>query len=187
MRLKHPSRRQRLAITTALAIVAVTGCASANGAAPTPAASRSSPSAPAGSAPASAGPSTPAASSTVFATATPPNAPTQALTLYHVDVPAGAVIAPHQHPGQQLSHVTSGTLTYTVISGQVTVFDPPVNGKPGRSRTVAAPATIDVRAGQSLAERAGEIHRATNQSSTVVRIDIAVLVPRGDPLSIPAG
>lgn len=108
------------------------------------------------------------------------------MTLYHVDVPPGAVIAPHQHPGQQISHVTAGTLTYTVISGTVTVVDPPVDGKPGTSREVAGPATIDVTAGQTLTEPAGEIHRATNTGSDVVSIDIAILVPAGQPLSVPA-
>ncbi len=128
---------------------------------------------------------TPSAASTVFATATPPNAPTQQMSLYHVDVPPGAVIAPHQHPGQQLSHLTAGVLTYTVLSGTVTVFGPPRNGQPGPSRHVKGPATIEVRAGQSLAEPAGEIHRATNKGPAEVRIDIAVLVPHGDPISVP--
>jgi quercetin dioxygenase-like cupin family protein len=144
---------------------------------------------PAGSSPAtalssSASPVT--AQATIYASATPPNAPTQQMTLYHVDVPPGAVIAPHQHPGQQISHVTAGTLTYTVIAETVTVVDPPVDGKPGPAKAVTAPATIEVTAGQTLTEPAGEIHQATNAGTGVVSIDIAILVPLGDPLSVPA-
>ena len=101
--------------------------------------------------------------------------------------PAGRGHRPHQHPGQQVSHVTSGTLTYTVMAGAVTLVEAPVDGKPGPSRVITAPATIEVTANQSLTEPAGEIHRATNLGSSDVRIDIAVLVPQGDPISVPAG
>jgi quercetin dioxygenase-like cupin family protein len=168
----------RAVILGALTLVVAAGCGASttgNGE-PSVAASSAAPVSPS---------STSKAVSDTFASAVPPNAPGQQLTLYHVDVPVGAVIAPHQHPGQQVSHVTAGTLTYTVLSGTVTVFDAPVDGKPGPSHKVTGPATIEVRAGQSLTEPAGEIHRAANRGTVPVRIDIAVLVPKGDPISVP--
>ncbi len=197
---RRTTTRRRWALATAAASAALlTACGSsgqsvAAGAATAPVpttsatpATPATPAAPAAGAPTASPSTAPAAKATIFASATPPNAPTQTLTLYHVDVPPGAVIAPHQHPGQQVSHVTSGTLTYTVMAGAVTLVEAPVDGKPGPSRVIAAPATIEVTAGQSLTEPAGEIHRATNVGSSDVRIDIAVLVPQGDPISVPAG
>ena len=181
--------RMSAAAGAGLALLILAGCSGSSGGAersdPPAAASAAASTAPTSSSPVAPGPVV--AKATIYASATPPNAPTQQMTLYHVDVPPGAVIAPHQHPGQQVSHVTAGTLTYTVIAGTVTVVDPPVDGKPGASREVAAPATISVTSGQSLTEPAGEIHQATNTGTAVVSIDIAILVPLGSPLSVPAG
>jgi hypothetical protein len=174
-------------------LLVLVGCSGSSGGASTPTSSAASGSSSSGSASSAsssgsttvaAGP--PVAQATIYGSATPPNAPTQQMSLYHVDVPPGAVIAPHQHPGQQISHVTAGTLTYTVIAGTVTVIDPPVAGKPGPSTDVAAPATISVTTGMTLTEPAGEIHKATNAGTDVVSIDIAILVPQGDPFSVPA-
>ena len=153
---------------------------------PTTSAATSAASSSASTTPSTTATGTPVAQAVIYGSATPPNANTQQMTLYHVDVPVGAVIAPHQHPGQQISHVTAGNLTYSVISGTVVVFDPPVDGKTGASRQVTGPATITVTPGMTLTEPAGEIHRATNTGPDVVRIDIAILVPQGDPLSVPA-
>ncbi len=54
---------------------------------------------------------------TVYGQAVPPNAPGQVLTQYSVTVPPGAVIAAHEHSGQQLARITADELTYTVDKG----------------------------------------------------------------------
>lgn len=109
------------------------------------------------------------------------------MTLYTVTVPPGVKIAPHQHPGLQISTIKAGTLTYTVLAGTVTVVDGvTADGKPGPSRPVSAPATMDLTVGQTLYEPAGEIHQAANNGTTDVVIDLANIVPNDDPLSIPA-
>ena len=44
------------------------------------------------------------------------------LELTRVIIPAGAEIAPHTHPGMQLAVVVEGTLTYSVLTGEVEAF-----------------------------------------------------------------
>src|SRR5262245_42563734 len=58
----------------------------------------------------------------ICGTVEPASAKGQDLYLYTVIIPAGAEIAPHTHPGAQLGHIAEGTLTYTVIDGEVTVI-----------------------------------------------------------------
>lgn len=124
---------------------------------------------------------------TVYGQATPPNAPKETMSLYSVEVPSGAKIAPHQHPGLQLSRIMSGELTYTVDKGTLTVFGAPTTpGQPVSSRTVPAGTTLKLAAGTTVAEPKGMIHHAENAGGESVKIDISILVPQGDPFSIPA-
>ena len=135
---------------------------------------------------------TPIASSTavavtVYGQAIPPNAPGQMMTLYAVEIPVGASIAPHQHPGQQLARITAGELTYTVDRGTMTVFEG--TGKPGEavpSRSVTGPSTVTLGPGTTISEQAGMIHNAKNLGTEPVKIELSILVPQGDPLSVPA-
>lgn len=123
---------------------------------------------------------------TILGQSEPPNAPGQKLTLYTVSVPPGASIAPHDHPGLQIGSIQSGTLTYTVLQGTVTVVDGTSNGQPGPKKEVSAPATLTLGPGQTLYEPDGEYHMAKNLGSEPVVIQLASLVPKDDGLSQPA-
>lgn len=123
---------------------------------------------------------------TIYGQGEPPNAPGQVLTQYHVTVPPGAAIAPHQHPGMQIGRVTSGELTYTVDKGAVTVFDGTASpGGTVASKQVAAPATITLTPGTTISEREGMVHQAKNNGSQPVELDLSIITPKGEPLSIP--
>lgn len=124
---------------------------------------------------------------TVYGQANPPNAPGQVMSMYSVEVPVGASLAPHQHPGQQMGRIMAGELTYTVVKGAVTVFDGTAKpGTPVKSHQVTAGNTVVLKAGTTIAEQAGMIHQAKNVGSEPVKIDLAILVPKDDPFSIPA-
>ena len=124
---------------------------------------------------------------TVYGQANPPNAPDQVMSMYSVVVPVGASLAPHQHPGQQMGRIMAGELTYTVVKGEVTVFDgTSTPGTPVKSHQVTAGTTVVLKPGTTIAEQAGMIHQAKNVGSEPVKIDLAILVPKNDPFSIPA-
>ena len=44
------------------------------------------------------------------------------LGLWSYEIPAGQALTPHTHPGFQVARIESGTLTYNVISGVVTIL-----------------------------------------------------------------
>lgn len=109
------------------------------------------------------------------------------MSLYSVEVPVGANLAPHQHPGLQMARINQGELTYTVVKGSVEVFEgTSTPGSPVKSKMVNAGTTETFKAGTTIAEKAGMIHQAKNIGTEPVKIDIAILVPKGDPFSVPA-
>lgn len=122
---------------------------------------------------------------TMYGQAIPPNAPTQKMVSYGVEIPPGVSIASHQHPGQQIARITDGELTYTVLKGTVTVFDGTVPTGAVPSHEVTAPATLTLTAGTTIAEPENMVHKAQNNGSVPVKIQATVLVPKDDPLSIP--
>src|SRR2546430_74089 len=77
--------------------------------------------------------------------AQPADAPGQELYLQRVTIAPGAKLVEHFHQGTQVARVVSGVLTYDIASGSATVTH--VDGK---SETIAAPATIKLRPGESL-------------------------------------
>jgi len=109
----------------------------------------------------------------------------QDLELTRVIIPAGESIAPHTHPGLQLAIITEGTLTYTVIDGEVTVHHD--SGTDGQtSETVTSGGTVDLVPGSSVMEVPGMVHEARNDGDQSVVIYLASLFPQGEPPSSPA-
>ena len=84
---------------------------------------------------------------TELGTTLPSNAPGQRLGLWHYTIPAGQALVPHRHPGWQIARITSGTLTYTILTGTVTV----VRGG-GAQETHGAGETIKLNAGDTVIE-----------------------------------
>ena len=99
-------------------------------------------------------------------------------------IPARAEIALHRHPGTQVAYIASGTLTYSVRRGGVTVM----SGAPGESKTVAkiGPGqTGKIAAGQWIVEQPNTVHSGRNATGKPVVIYLATLFPIGSAPSTP--
>ncbi len=136
---------------------------------------------PAGQATPAAGP---AVSAEVLAHGTSPAAPGQELSLARVTIPPGASIPAHEHPGLQLASILSGTLTYTVLTGEVTLTRAATSGTPGPVERIMAVQTVAIRPGDWVAETPGNIHMAQNAGAEPVVILISRLFTAGEPPSI---
>lgn len=112
-------------------------------------------------------------------------APGRELVLSRVTVPPGAALPLHRHRGTQVARVESGTLTYTVREGEVTVRRGQSDSSPRVVRTIAAGTTAPIRAGEWIVEQPSAIHRAENRGSEPVVIYLATLLEAGAPPATP--
>lgn len=112
-------------------------------------------------------------------------APDRTMVLSRVEVEPGAKLALHHHLGTQISHVESGTLTYTVQRGSAVVREGESDQQPRRVRTIKAGQTARIRAGQWLVEQPSDIHEAANRGRTPVVIYLATLLKTGAPPATP--
>ncbi|MBN8866199.1 MAG: cupin domain-containing protein [Solirubrobacterales bacterium] len=105
----------------------------------------------------------------------PIGAPGRALNLSRVVIQPGAKIPLHMHQGTQVSYIQSGTLTYTVQSGQARVMTGP--GDDGKVlRVIKAGQTARIKAGQWLVEQPSDHHKAANNGKKPVVIYLANLL-----------
>jgi quercetin dioxygenase-like cupin family protein len=109
----------------------------------------------------------------------------QTLELTRVIIPAGMDIAAHTHPGTQLAVVTEGTLTYTVIKGEVQVTHG-AGKSDAKVETVKSGQSVQVQTGDSLVETVGMVHTAKNNGKGPVVIYLSALFPNGAAASSPA-
>jgi quercetin dioxygenase-like cupin family protein len=116
--------------------------------------------------------------------ATSDRAPGQIVGLSRVIIPAGQNIAAHTHRGPQLAVIVEGTLTYTVIRGEVQATRG--FGPDARNETIKPGQTVDLKPGDSLLETPGMVHTAKNGGKTAVVIYLSSLFPDGAPASSPA-
>src|SRR6476659_2465213 len=114
--------------------------------------------------------------------ALPANAPGQQLYLQRVTIAPGAKLPEHFHQGTQVAHIISGVLTYDVASGTAVV-----TRADGKTETVTAPATVQLRRGDGLVETQGLVHHGSNAGKKPVVIEIASLLQAGAQLSRPVG
>ena len=117
---------------------------------------------------------------TELGTTLPSNAPGQRLGLWHYTIPAGQALVPHRHPGWQIARITSGTLTYTILTGTVTV----VRGG-GAQETHGAGETIKLNAGDTVIESPEVQHYGANDGPSTVEIYTSSLLTDGEPVAIP--
>jgi len=115
----------------------------------------------------------------------PPGAKGRTLSLSRVDVPPGAELPLHRHPGVQIARIARGVLTYTVVTGRVNVWRGNPEVKAIKVRTIAAGQTAPVRSGQWIVEKPGTIHRAANRGKAGIVIYISSLFRDGAPPAIP--
>jgi quercetin dioxygenase-like cupin family protein len=115
----------------------------------------------------------------------PTTAPGEQLGLSRVIVPPGTTLAPHTHPGPQLSLITEGTLTYTVYSGEATLTRNAAGADP-KKEAITSGMTVDIHAGDSLFEPQGIVHGATNKGKEPIVLYSTSLFTDGAPASSPA-
>lgn len=112
-------------------------------------------------------------------------APNRTMVLSKVKVPSGAVLSLHRHRGTQIARVQSGTLTYTVRSGSVTVRTGEADQNPQVVRTIKAGQRGEINAGEWIVEQPSVIHEATNLGGKTVVLYVATLLETGAPPSTP--
>ena len=116
----------------------------------------------------------------VLAAGDPMAAPGQKLELVRYTIQPGTALNAHRHPGVQLAYVESGTLTYTVIEGTVTVHH-----VDGGSRSIGPGETARIEAGEWIAEDEVIVHFGENAGTEVVVILASSLLDAAEPPAIP--
>jgi quercetin dioxygenase-like cupin family protein len=111
--------------------------------------------------------------------ADPPGADGSTLTLMRYTIAPGAQLSPHIHPGVQLAHIESGTLTYTVVSGTATV-----TRAGGAVEAVTGPTSTALAPGDSVAENDGMVHFGANETDEPVVILATLLTEDGKDLAV---
>jgi quercetin dioxygenase-like cupin family protein len=106
------------------------------------------------------------------------------LGLSKVIVPAGVALGLHHHPGTQVAYISSGTLTYSVKAGSVTVMRGPAPTSTAVQR-IRAGHSGTIHAGQWIVEEPTTVHSAANKGTKPVVIYLATLFPIGSPPAIP--
>jgi quercetin dioxygenase-like cupin family protein len=106
-------------------------------------------------------------------------APGYEMDLARYTIPPHAKLAPHHHPGMQLAYIESGTLTYTVIEGTVTV-----HAIDGSTRTIGPGQTGQIRTGEWLTETPEIVHFGANETDQPISILASSLFVQGDPPAI---
>lgn len=115
----------------------------------------------------------------LFGSAEPSTAPGQQLALWHYTIAPGSKLPPHHHPGWQVAHITAGTLTYTVLTGEVAV-----TRADGAAETHRAGETIQLAAGDAVVENPSTDHFGANEGSVAVELYTATLFENGKPPAI---
>lgn len=106
-------------------------------------------------------------------------APGEILTLTRYIIPAGAELPVHTHPGIQMASVEAGTLTYTVVEGELYV-----TRADGTEETITAGTTVDLEEGDSWLEPEGMVHFAQNLTDGDVILISAALMDADEDATI---
>lgn len=87
----------------------------------------------------------------------------------------------HYHAGIQVIAVESGTVHYTVVSGELPY------SRGGAEGTLGAGESMEFVAGDWFVEMPGMVHIAENRGDAPAVVLSSSLLPIGVPASIPAG
>lgn len=112
----------------------------------------------------------------------PAAAPGHALELVRYTIPGGTQLAAHTHPGMQVASIVSGTLSYSVISGEVPIT------RAGTGEVIAANAAsgeVAIHPGDAFHEAEGVVHFGRNAGTEPVVILVSSLFTIGQPPSSP--
>jgi quercetin dioxygenase-like cupin family protein len=115
----------------------------------------------------------------VLASSEPDAAPEDVFELSRYTIPAGAVLPVHTHPGDQLSTIISGTLTYHIVAnGEVSIV------RADGTEEVAVPGDlVTLSAGDTVAEPEGMVHWAENLTDEPIVLLSASLFEADEPAS----
>lgn len=115
----------------------------------------------------------------VLASGYPNYAQGRILELVRYTIPSGAKLPPHIHPGMQIERVEFGTLTYTVVKGEVKIT------RANRTEEILrAGQTTLLKVGDSLIEPAQMVHYGKNESASIVILLSASLFDAKQPKAI---
>ncbi len=126
------------------------------------------------SAAATASPSSSASAEVVkeqLGSAMPSTAPGEELGLWHYVFPPGTQLVPHYHPGWQVARIVGGTLTYTIIEGDVAV-----TRADGTAETHRGGETITLGPGDTVVENPATQHTGANNGSVPVELYTSTLL-----------
>ena len=107
------------------------------------------------------------------------------LGLTKVLIPAHAAIALHRHPGTQVAYIASGTVTYSVRKGGVTVMSETPGESPNQVEKIGPGQSGKIAAGEWIVEQPNTVHSGANNTAKPVVIYLATLFPIGSAPSIP--
>ena len=105
----------------------------------------------------------------------------QVLQLVRYTIPGNIALGAHTHPGMQVNVIESGTLTYTVVEGEMEIVR-----ADGTTATIRSGETTDLNAGDVFTEAEGMVHFGENRTDAPVVILTASLFDADEPPSRPA-
>lgn len=115
----------------------------------------------------------------------PEVAPGTELALTRVVIPAGAIVPPHFHPGLQLIYVESGTVHYTVVSGELPYTKAGTDGAAGIEGIQGPGEEMEFGPGDRFVEFPGMVHSAVNRGDGPAVVLAASLFQDALPSTIP--
>ena len=116
----------------------------------------------------------------------PAGAKGKTLSLSRVTVAPGDALDPHFHKGEQTSRIEEGTLTYTVLRGEVPVYRGSPEGGRELVREIRGGKTADIQPGEWVIEEESDIHAAKNKGDVRVKTTLTSLLTNGAPPATPA-
>lgn len=125
--------------------------------------------------------STPTVTREVINEGLPDAATGQILQLVRYTIPGNIALDAHTHPGMQVNVVESGTLTYTVVEGEMEI-----TRADGSSEILRSGETTDLKPGDVFTEPEGMVHFGENRSDEPIVLLSASLLDADEPPSSPA-
>jgi quercetin dioxygenase-like cupin family protein len=125
--------------------------------------------------------STPTVTREVINEGLPDAATGQILQLVRYTIPGNIALDAHTHPGMQVNVVESGTLTYTVVEGEMEI-----TRADGSSEILRSGETTDLKPGDVFTEPEGMVHFGENRSDEPIVLLSASLLEADEPPSSPA-
>lgn len=105
----------------------------------------------------------------------------QVLQLVRYTIPGNIALDAHTHPGMQVNVVESGTLTYTVVKGEMKI-----TRADGSTEILRSGETTDLMPGDVFTEPEGMVHFGENRSDEPIVLLTASLLDAGEVPSSPA-